>query len=163
MAGHRVEARGCVRDRARDHAVGGEARPVLAEDRAGRDPAAAGLEADGAAAGGRDADRAAAVGAVGEGAQTRRDRGGGASARATRRMLEVPWVSARAEETVLGGRPAAELGGVGLAEDRAALLLELGDREGVVGEAEGLKRLRAERQRVAGDRDEILDRDRDAS
>src|SRR5206468_4597845 len=105
MAGNRVEARGCVRDRARDHAVGGEARPVLAEDRAGRDPAAAGLEADGAAAGGRDADRAAAVGAVGEGAQTRRDRGGGASARATRRILEVPWVSGRAEETVLGGRP----------------------------------------------------------
>ncbi len=136
---------------------------MLAEQRPGRDAPARRLEAHRAAAARRDADRAPAVGSMRECAEPCRHRGGRSAARSTRGMREAPWVVRGAEQAVLGGWSGSELGEVGLAQDGAALLFQPRDRKEVHGQRVVLERPRSKRQRIAGERDQVLDRRRHAT
>src|SRR5258706_9587757 len=129
MARHRVEAGGRVCNCARYRSVGGQAGPVLAQQRACGDTTARRLETDRPAAARWNAHRAATIASGRKRAQSRRDSCRGPTAGAAGRMFEAPWIVRGAEKTVFSGRPHAELGEVGLAEDRAALFLQARDRK----------------------------------
>jgi len=62
-----------------------------------------------------------------------------------------------AEEAVLGRRSGAELGEIGLAQDRATLFLESRHRKEIDRQRVVLERLRAKRQWIARKRDEVFD------
>src|SRR5260221_13797900 len=107
------------------------------------------LEPNRSAAARRNAHRAAAIASVRKRAQSRRDCGRGSTAGAAGRVVEAPRIMCRTEETVFGGRPRAELGEVGLAEDRAALFLQARYRKEIDGQRVVLECPGAKRQRIA--------------
>ena len=175
VAGHRLGRRGRVaivatgdrvEQRRRVAGVAGE-RPDLVEragerdDAVAADPAVGRLHPDDPAQRRRLADRAAGVGADRERRVEGRHRRRRAAAAAARHAVERPRVGRRAVGRVLGGRAHRELVHVGLAEDhRARLAQPLGD-VGVVRGDVALEDPRARRALAAGDRHEVLERDRD--
>ena len=162
IPGDRVEGDGGVEHGAGEDAVHGHAAAEVAEVRADRDPAEAGLQADQAAARRRDADRPAEVAGVGERDHPRGDCGRAPARRATGRELRVPRVPRRAVPGVLGDRPHADLRRVRLADDDRARVAEAAHMGAVVvghPVAEGRASLRG--RNPLGGGEQVLDADRD--
>ena len=122
VAGHRarehVEHRRAVANGARDHVANDEAAPRFAVVGSQRHTPARRLEAEQPAHAGGDADRPAAVACVRERDHSRRHRGTGTAARATRAAFEVPRVARRPVGGRLGRGQQPELGRVRLADRR---------------------------------------------
>ena len=156
---HVEEQRG-VRDGAGERAVDGEAVEGLAP-RVRRQPAALGLDPDEVGPRGRDADRAGAVGPEPGGHETRGHGGRRTPAGPARGPVPGPGVAGVAGVRRSGQRPLAELGGVRLADDDRAGLLEASDDLGVLRRRREVARA-AEGGRVTGQVGVVLDAQRDA-
>ena len=160
-AGHRVEQRGRVPCIARERADLVE-RARECHDPVARHAPVRGLHAHDPAERRRLADRAAGVRADAERRVIRGDRDRRAATAAAGDRVEVPRVGRRPVGAVLGRRAHRELVHVRLAEDHGSDRAQLFGDVRVVRRDVPLEDPRAGRRLAALDRDEVLERDRDA-
>ena len=161
FAAHRVEQQRDVLDVARHRAVDAEIAVDLRRRRV-RDPAEARAQPDDAAEARRVAQRAAHVGALGQPCGAGCERRRGAAGRAGRRARQVPRIARRPEHLVEGVGAGAEFRGVGFGVDHGAIGFEVLDHQVGAGRDVVLVDRRALGGEHAGDRGEVLDRQRQA-
>ena len=160
VAAHRIETERRISDRSRDHAAGGEARPILTKDRAAGDPSARWLQAHHAAARGRNADRPTTVATVAQRAEAGGNRGRGAATRAARGPGLVDGISGGREHRTLGNRSGPELRRIRLSQNGGALVLQSSDGEAVDLCNRFLEVKRPEAVAITGERCRFLDGNR---